>query len=162
MTHLEELLVEYYDWKGYIVKYNAKVGRRKQGGWEMELDVVAYEPHQNKILHLEPSLDADTWQRRELRFAKKFGAGRKYVLPELFPWLPADTPIEQRAILISAAPSRRLLAGVRVITVDEQMREIRQAVCARGIAAKSAIPEHFPLLRTIQLVNCGYYRYLKD
>ncbi len=58
MSHLEDLIAEYYDWRGYLVKRNIKVGRLQHGGWEMELDVIAYHPHTNHLIHLEPSLDA--------------------------------------------------------------------------------------------------------
>ena len=37
-------------------------------------------------------------------------------------------------------------------------REIREAVRERGIAGSNAIPEQYPLLRTIQFVVCGYYK----
>ena len=50
MSHLEDLLAEYYDWKGYLVKRNIKVGRLNHGGWEMELDVIAYHPIDNRRL----------------------------------------------------------------------------------------------------------------
>jgi hypothetical protein len=51
-----------------------------------------------------------------------------------------------------------MLTGAEVITVDEMMAEIREAVRSRAITARAAIPEHYPLLRTIQLVVSGYYR----
>ena len=157
-SHLEELIAEYYEWLGCVVKCNALVGKRPHGGWEMELDVVAYDPQRTVILHLEPSLDAQSWAKREGRFAKKFAAGRKYILKDMFPWLPPDTPIVQKAVLISAGPDRRVLSGAAVETVDELISEIKSAVSCRGIVAKAAIPEHYPLLRTMQLTICGYYR----
>ena len=119
MSHLEELLAEYYQWRGHVVKCNALVGKRERGGWEMELDVVAYNPQTTTILHMELSLDAQSWTKREERFVKKFEAGRKYILKDLFPWLPPTTPIVQRAILVSAAEHRRTLAGAEVRSVDE-------------------------------------------
>ena len=157
MTHLEELIAEYYEWRGYVVKCNALVGKRARGGWEMELDVVAYDPETPSILHIEPSLDAQSWETREGRFVKKFEAGRKYILSELFKWLPKDTPIVQRAILVGAGKGRRVLAGAEVQTVDEMIAEIKAAVACRGVASRAAIPEHYPLLRTIQFAVCGYY-----
>ena len=76
MTHLEQLVYEYYDWLGYLVKHNIKVGRLQRGGWEMELDIIAYNPNTNHLIHFEPSLDADSWDKREKRFSKKFDAGK--------------------------------------------------------------------------------------
>jgi hypothetical protein len=158
MSHLEELLAEYYQWLGYVMKCNALVGKLDRGGWTMELDVVAFDPQGKTVLHLEPSLDAHPWVKREERFGKKFEAGRKYILKELFPWLPPETPITQRAILVSAGENRRILAGAEVQTVDEVIGEIKKQISCRGVASRAAISEHYPLLRTIQLVICGYYR----
>jgi hypothetical protein len=158
MSHFEELLAEYYEWLGHVVKCNAQVGKLPHGGWEMELDVVAYEPRANYLLHIEPSLDANSWEKREKRFEKKFQAGQKYILRDVFPWLPTTTVLKQRAVFVSTSPGRRTLAGAEVVTVDEMVAEIREAVRARGIGARAAIPEHYPLLRTIQLVVSGYYR----
>jgi hypothetical protein len=161
MSHLEELLAEYYEWLGYVVKCNARVGPLRRGGWEMELDVVAYDPKTTTILHLEPSLDAQSWKTREERFVKKFDAGRKYILKDLFPWLPPTTLIIQRAILVSAPKNRPNLAGARLQSIDEIMGEIKSAVSCRGIASRSAISEHYPLLRTIQFALCGYYKLIE-
>lgn len=38
------------------------------------------------------------------------------------------------------------------------MAEIRTEVLKRGIMSKNAIPEIYPLLRTIQLSHSGYHR----
>jgi hypothetical protein len=157
MSHLEELLAEYHQWLGHVVICGAKVGKLLKGGWKMELDVVTYDPQQSTIHHLEPSLDAQSWTKREERFKKKFDAGREYILKDLFPWLPPTTPIKQQAILISAA-GHHMLAGAEVRSVDEIVAEIKNAVSCKGVASRAAISEHYPLLRTIQLVICGYYR----
>jgi len=71
MNHLEQLTYEYYDWLGYLVKHNIKVGKLKRGGWEMELDIVAYNPTTNHLIHMEPSIDGYSWETRETHFRKK-------------------------------------------------------------------------------------------
>jgi hypothetical protein len=157
MAHLEDLLIEYYNWQDCVVRHNVKVGRRSRGGYEMEFDVIAYHPKEGKIVHLEPSLDADSWEKRESRFTKKFEAGRKYISLDVFPWVPKDVKIEQMAILISAGQSRRRLAGAEVLTVDEMVARIRDSVCSKGIASRAAISEQYPLLQTTQFVVNGYY-----
>ena len=48
MSHLGDLIVEFYDWSGFLVKHNVKVDRLDKGGWEMELDVIAYNPMCNR------------------------------------------------------------------------------------------------------------------
>ena len=66
------------------------------------------------------------WAKREERFQKKFTMGRRYIYTEVFPWLDASTPLEQVAILITG--SRPALAGGRVISIDQFMKEVKNAV----------------------------------
>lgn len=42
MYHLEAWIAEHLEWQGYLVRRSTKVGRLKHGGWEMELDVIAF------------------------------------------------------------------------------------------------------------------------
>ncbi len=158
MTHLEQLVFEYYDWLGYLVKHNIKVGRLKHGGWEMELDIVAYNPTTKHLVHIEPSIDAHSWETRERRFGKKFEAGKKYILKNIFKWLKSDSVIEQIAILISHPKNRNRLGGGKIISIDEFTKNIQAKITRNGIMASNAIPEQYPLLRTIQLVTTGYYK----
>jgi hypothetical protein len=160
MSHLEDLIAEYYDWKGYLIKRNVKVGRLGHGGWEMELDVIAYNPHTEHLIHLEASIDAHSWETREKRFTKKFNSSKKYIFKEVFTWLSHSTKVEEVAVLISHPKDRHELAGARIISIDELMSEIREEVKNCGIVAKSAIPEQYPHLRTLQLALCGYYKVL--
>ncbi|MBI3158450.1 MAG: hypothetical protein HYZ26_02490 [Chloroflexi bacterium] len=158
MSHLEDLLYEYLDWQGYLVKRNIKVGRRAKGGWEMELDLVGHHPITGDLLHLEPSLDADSWPKRESRYRKKFDAGRKYIFTAIFAWLPPATPIRQFAIFPDHPKGRSTLAGGMLVSADEIMFEIRKKVMQEGKMINKAIPEQFLLLRTIQLSHNGYNR----
>jgi len=158
VSHLEDLIAEYYDWCGYLVKRNIKVGRLKHGGWEMELDVIAYDPHSKHLIHVEPSIDAHSWEMREKRFTKKFKAAKKYIFSDVFTWLDKATPIEQVAILIVHPKNHDKLAGGRIKSIDEFLAEVRDAVSEQGLVAKNAIPEQYPLLRTLQLSHNGYYK----
>ncbi|PMR71717.1 hypothetical protein [Halomonas heilongjiangensis] len=160
MSHLENLIAEYYDWKGYLVKQNIKVGKLSHGGWEMELDVIAFDPHADHLVHIEPSIDSDSWFTREERFIKKFKAARKYIFTEIFTWLESSMEIEQMAVLITHPKGRDELAGGKIVSIDELMADIRQKVVECGIVAKNAIPEQYPLLRTLQLSHNGYYKML--
>ncbi len=159
MNHLERLIYQYYEWQGYVVRSNVHVGKRPQGGYECELDICAYNPNTNHLIHLEPSLDADNWEKRERRFKKKFLAGTKYFKLSVFPWLAeSQLPIEQIAILIASPQNHPTVGGGRVVNLDSMVSEIKAKVLATGIMAKNAIPERYDLLRTMQLLLCGYYR----
>lgn len=41
-NHLEQLVAEWYEHSGYFVRRNVLVGLRRNGGYECELDVVAF------------------------------------------------------------------------------------------------------------------------
>ena len=159
MSHLEDLLFEHLDWRGYLVKRNIKVGKLSHGGWEGELDLVAYHPQTGDLVHMEPSIDAHKWERRDERFSKKFECGRKYIFPDVFPWLNRDTPLRQVAVLVSRG-TRECVGGGEIITIDEIAKQIKNDVIGRGKMAKAAIPEQYALLRTAQLFLSGYYKLL--
>ncbi len=157
MAHLEVLVAEFLDWQGMLVKRNVKVGRRGMGGWEGELDVVGYDPKEKYLVHYELSLDANAWSERETKYRRKMEAGRKYILTELFPWLPPDTRLDQFAVF-PLIGNREMIAGARLLAVDQLVQQIATQVKTAGLAARNAVPELFPLLRTVQLVVAGYSR----
>lgn len=159
MTHLEQLIGEYYDWLGFLVKRNVKVGKRTMGGYDMELDIIAYHPSEMRLVHVEASLDAHSWTKREERYIKKFQMGEKYILSEVFTWLPPGTAIERIAVFPSIA-GRETLAGAQLKSIDGFMQEVKAKIANGRVMAKEAIPEQYPLLRTIQLTLVGYHRSL--
>jgi hypothetical protein len=148
-NHLESLVAEWYEFNGYFVRRNVKVGPRAKGGYECELDVVAFSPVKGELAHIEPSLDADTWQERERRYRKKFDAGRKYI-PGLFPNIPIPEHIDQIALLVYGGTDvSRELAGGHVVFIREFLQEVREILAGRSVS-NAAVPEGFPLLRTLQ------------
>ena len=161
MSHIESLIVEYLNWQGFLVKNNIKVGKLKHGGWEMELDVIGFHPFAEYLVHYEPSLDADKWEDREARYSKKFKAGAKYIHSEVFPFLPKKTPICHIAVFPSHPKDRHEIAGGKILSIDELIKEIKEKVDEWGIASRRAIPENFPLLRTIQFSQRGYHKVLE-
>lgn len=151
INFLEQLVAEWYEYRGYFVRRNVPVGKRTKGGYECELDIVAFDPVKHHLVHIEPSMDAESWEKRELQFKKKFDAGLKYV-PGLFPGLELPEEIEQ--IVIFAFASRvnhPTLAGRKVMLVSDLMREIMEDLSDKKIAS-AAVPEHHPILRTLQFV----------
>jgi hypothetical protein len=149
MNHLEQLTAEWYEFRGYFVRRNVQVGKRVKGGYECELDVVAFCPHRQHLVHVEPSMDANTWATREARYTKKFEAGRKYI-PGIFNGITLPTSIEQIALLGFASNANvKILAGGRIMTSADLLAEITAEIGKMRIA-QAAIPEQYPLLRTIQ------------
>lgn len=160
MSHLETLIAEYLEWQGYLIRRNVKVGRLSHGGWRMELDVVGYHPQQGHLVHYEPSIDAHPWAEREARYLKKFTAAREHIFTEIFPWLPEDTQVEQVAVLTTHPRGRDTIAGGGLLSIDEFVAQVRADIRQCGPMLRNAIPEQYPLLRTLQMSECGYSRVL--
>jgi len=146
---LEQIAAEWFEVRGYFVRRNVKVGPRKTGGWDAELDVVAFDPITKHLVHVEPSSDALPWDRREERFRKKFDAGRKHI-PGLFKGFGKLPEIEQIALFVFGSGKRHpTVGGGQVLMIADLMADIRQYMKNRSIQSK-AIPEQFVILRTLQ------------
>jgi hypothetical protein len=78
----------------------------------------------------------------------------------VFSWLPPETPLRQIAVFPSHPKDRDMIAGGKILSIDELVAEIRTRVIACGVARSSAISENYPLLRVLQLSHCGYNRAL--
>src|ERR1700683_1491772 len=58
---LEQLVAEWYEYRGFFVRRNVNVGKRTAGGHEGELDVVAFHPVEKLLVQIETSMDAESW-----------------------------------------------------------------------------------------------------
>ena len=151
-NHLEQLIAEWYEYQGYFVKRNVQVGKRTQGGYECELDIVAFHPGKKHLVHLEPSLDADSWAVREQRFQAKFDAGKKHI-KGLFEGLTIPDDIEQIAVLVFASNvNHSTLGGGTMTTAADWIEKIFSELKGKKLESK-AIPEQWPILRSFQYVN---------
>lgn len=152
-NYLEQLAAEWYEYRGYFVRRNVRVGPRAAGGHEGELDVVAYDPINSKLLHVETSMDADSWAERERRCARKFQTGEKYIRT-LFHGISGKTPIEKVAIfgIGSRKKNHQVVGGGTIKLIDEFVADIL-AELATVSWLKRAVPEQYPLVRTLQVVS---------
>jgi hypothetical protein len=151
-NYLEQLVAEWYEFQGYFVRRNILVGPRPQGGYECELDIVAFHPAKRHLAHVETSMDADSWAKRDHRFAKKFEAGQKYI-HELFEGFELPADIEQLAVLVFASKqNRQTVGGGQIILASELLETIFKALQPQSLAS-SAVSEHLPILRSFQFVN---------
>ena len=150
-NYLEQLIAEWYEYQGFFVRRNVFVGKRPKGGYECELDVVAFHPHEQRLVHIEPSMDADSWAEREKRYKKKFAAGRKHI-PQLFRGLTLPDRIEQIAVLVFASTANHeTLGGGRIVLITDLLEQIFAKLKDRSIASR-AVPEHLMVLRSFQFV----------
>ena len=148
MNFLEQLVAEWYVYRGYFVLTNVKHGKRKKGGWEGEIDVLAFEAKKPECVHVETSMDADSWAERKRRFRRKFEtAGTHYA--KLFP-CPAPQ-VRQIAVVGFTQPKDRpdFGEGIEVRFVPELIAEICADLKEKHPMTE-AVPEGFPLLRAMQ------------
>lgn len=149
MNFLEQLCAEWLEYSGYFVRRNVHVGKRAGGGFECELDVVALHAGTGHLVHVEPSMDADSWEKREHRYEKKFEAGRKYI-PALFTGITLPNEIDQVALFgLGSRKGRETLASGRVMLASDLVAEITATLRERRTASQ-AVPEQFVCLRTLQ------------
>lgn len=159
MNFLEQLISEWYSYQGYYVRTNVKVGRREAGGYEGELDVVAFHPETREIVHIETSMDALSWNKRREKFARKFKLGQRYI-PELFSFAKRR-PTQVAVFGFPRTTRNKQLLGedVKVYLMPRLVEEIAKELSKTTIET-GAIPEIFPLLRAMQFA-LDYGGYLK-
>lgn len=151
-NYLEQLVAEWYEYQGYFVRKNVMVGKLPKGGYEGELDIIAFSPIKNHLIHIEPSMDAHSWERREARYKKKFDLGRAHI-PTLFEGFKLPKTIEQIALLgFASKATHTKLAGGSILLVSELLEQIFKELKGKNIYT-NAVSENMPLLRTLQFVS---------
>jgi len=152
MNFLESLVAEWYEFRGYFVRSNIRTRKRKKGGWDVELDVLAYSPPDQRLIHIETSSDASSWKKRKERFLKK-----KFVLDksEYESLIGTKTKSIQKIAIVGWNKSTKANLNwgqdITVQFIPDLIQEITNEI--RKIAPlKEAVPEGFPLLRAMQMV----------
>ena len=151
-NYLEQLVAEWYEYQGYFIRRNIMVGKLPRGGYECELDIVAFHPETKHLVHIEPTHDADSWAKREARFEKKFRVGRKHI-PAIFKGLDIPKDIEQICLLgFGSNTNHPTLAGGKVVMVSEFLAEIVETIGETDFHS-NAMSENHPLLRTLHFIT---------
>jgi len=149
---MEEIVAEWFEYKGYIVKRNERVGQRQKGGYECELDVVGFNPKTKHLVHIETSTDAKSWPVREKRFSKKFDFGTKH-MASLFEGLSIPKEIEKKAIFVSGSnKNHKTVGGGQVVLAHDFIIEILKELRETPLSSR-AVPEKYPILRVLQMVT---------
>ncbi|MDF1501283.1 MAG: hypothetical protein P1P76_12520 [Anaerolineales bacterium] len=152
LNFLEQLAAEWYEYSGYFVRTNVRTRKRAKGGWDIELDVLAYQPSEKFLVHIETSGDADSWKERKARFLTK-----KFILSksEYEEILGADLEGIQKIAIVgwSKSPKADLEWGsdVEVMTVPIFLEQIIKKLQGQSFMSES-VPEGYPILRTVQML----------
>jgi len=152
MNFLESLSAEYYEYIGYYVRSNIKARKRDRGGYDAELDVLAFMPKTKELLHIETSGDALSWPNRKERFLTK-----KFIFDNAEYESLVDSEvsnIRRVAIVGFQRETQADLAwgtGIEVILIPSFFKEIATLLKTKN-PMKEAVPEGMPLLRSMQMV----------
>lgn len=149
MNFLEQLAAEYYAHMGYFVKTNVKFDRLKGGGWGGEMDVVAFHPTTLNLIHIETSMDAEAWEKREGKFRKKFLPDERYY--QLFNFLMPNSKIQKLAIVgFNKVQKSSFFEIAPIKSIPEFIGEITDYL-SQYHPLRQIIPENYSLLRAMQL-----------
>jgi hypothetical protein len=145
----EQLVAEWYEYRGYFVRRNIRVGKRQNGGHDFELDIVALHARDRHLVHVEATMDTNTWDRRRGKMERTFIAARHYI-PSLFPGFSELPEPEHIALLGFGSNTKVQTIGLgRVQTLNELMADIRRSDIMEKYG-KKAIPEQCVILRAMQ------------
>ena len=149
-NHLEELVKEFYEYNGYFVRTNIKVDKRKEGGYNGELDILAYHPNLKELLHIECSMDAKSWEERKLIAEKKF----QMSLEDYRRLIPFEFNEPKKMFIIGLNKKQGQIdmpKGVEIKNLNIFIKEVYDTV--KSNITSEIVPESYPLLRTIQFVK---------
>ena len=148
MNFLEQLVAEWYAYRDFFVRTNVKFGPRPQGGYEGEMDVVAFHPKDRTLIHFETSSDADSWNERKMKFQKKFEKAEQHYASEFkFGFEEA----KKVAVVSFTRPREPVDMGfnIELLLIPDLMSRITKRL-KRAHPMKAAVSEVYPLLRAIQ------------
>lgn len=150
-NYLEQLATEWYEYSGYFVRRNVLVGAKPGGGFEGELAILAVHVGQRHVIHIEPSMDAHSWEKRSERYSKRFEDGRRFI-PGLVDGLEPVVPLRQIALIgLGSRINHPTLGGGEVLTLPEFITEILTDLKGGG-GTQGPVPQQYPILRTLQFV----------
>jgi len=151
MNFLEQLVAEWYEYSGYFVRTNVRARKRSRGGWEAELDVLAFLPSENKLIHIEASGDAESWQKRKQSFLKKFVLNKSEY--EGLVKTQISTLCKVAVVGWSRKSKSDLNWGkdIKVLLIPNFLEQIVTELCKHDLMSE-LVPEGYPILRTIQML----------
>jgi hypothetical protein len=147
LNFLEQLTAEWFSLQGYFVRTNMKFGKRPEGGWDGEMDVIAFKALSRKLIHIETSMDAYRWEKRIITLTRKFDEADKHY-KELFSF--KINSISRIAVVGFSQTEHRIIRNdIELKTCPQFIKEIGSDLINRH-PLKQVIPETLPLLRAMQ------------
>lgn len=153
MNFLEQLVAEWYGYSGHFILKNVKFGKLRGGGYEGEMDIVAFNPQKQILCHIEVSSDAVSWEKRKERFKKKFEAAARYYGTTF----TVDFKSVERIAIVGWGSSRLrepidFGKDISVFSIPKFIEKVSSGL-SRISPMHGAVPEGYPLLRAIQFAG---------
>ena len=155
MNYLEQLAAEWYRFSGYFVRTNVHAKKLKRGGFQNEIDVLAYKPKTGELIHIETARGMGGWNNAEKNIKKKFNI-EKAEYERL-----VDAPVKKISGLLVTEWSKpkkesiHLDFEIRFKSTPQFLEEILSEIHKTPYFSAS-IPENSPILRTIQMMHSFY------
>ncbi|WP_297453939.1 hypothetical protein [Persephonella sp.] len=156
---LEELIYEYLDFKGCFVKRNIKLRKREKGGFDREIDILALDTRNCIVYHIETSFATNkSWDQTIENFKRKKFDIKKKEYAQLVGLEAHEIQIVKVAILLNVPKQKEKRdlfekeTKSKLYSIKEIMEEIKSPITSKD-PLKEAIPEKYPLLRTIQFIH---------
>jgi len=148
----ENLVAEWYEYNGYFIRTNIHIGKREKGGYSGEMDIVAFDPKTQTLVHIETSMDANSWKKRKDKLLKTFSTAKKQY-KKIFPYKIKE--IQQKAIFAWAKSARNKdYEEIKDKYDIDFLQNVMKTICDKlkeKDPFKDIVPESYPLLRAIQL-----------
>ncbi len=124
----------------------------EKGGYGAELDVLAYDPPNLTLLHVETSGDAVSWAKRKQRFLdKKFIFSRGEYEDILGCKVSKIKKIAVVGYAVSPKADLNWEGDIEVFSIPAFMNRIADTLRSKH-PMKDMVPEGFPILRAVQTV----------
>lgn len=157
MNFLEQLASEWYEYQGYFVRRNIKFGGsagKSTGGHSGEIDILAFHPKSDSLIHIETSSDFDSWEERKEKFVKKkFTA---LATAEYQKFIGRPIRFVERVAIVSHSRKPNNLdwqtadgCEIKVMDIPTLIHDILIVIRKKRHARDVAIPEQLPLLRAM-------------
>jgi len=115
------------------------------------MDVIAYNPQTNELTHMETSVDANSWEKRKIKFQRKFRYAKEHYM-EVFSFKTNDMkPIQVAIVGFNRIRDEHRSFGenIKIIHISEFIKEITESLKQKD-PQRDTVPEGYPLLRAIQ------------
>ncbi len=155
---LEQLISEYFEYNGYFTKSNIKIRKRNRGGYDREIDILAYCPKNDYVYHIETSFALVGWEREIEIFKKKFDI-KIVEYADILGLNPERIKIFKRAIILEVPKKDRKNKKIefqsktdaKLLSIGEFMDIVKYKL-QKFKPINKAVPQNLPLLRAIQFV----------